>query len=179
MISDYEMQNLVQVIKSHVESTVLLTNNNVIQLSIQNLTQNQKDQLSQAYFEGTLMNLRLGRTIIDEKIIKFLEESDVIKKHLESECKEILNDKMYNILRDISTDYKYQELFNILKSEVGLIIKKSVKDIMHGENKSIINNALKVVTLAFAEVSFKEHATSLFNKAQKLINEEIVKDIIE
>ena|ERR1700748_1507890 len=181
MISDYEFQNLVNLIKTQIESSQQLTANNILQIAIGNMNDDQKLRLTEAYVEGLISKYKLGTNLFESDIRNTIINNNIIKMYLDenfNKFHDILDLKIKGIFENFDHSSN-QDLRQFIKVALYPYIKNYIQNLMTSETKEIINKTLNTVTLAFAEISFKEQATLLFNKAQKIINEEIIKDIIE
>ncbi len=154
----------------------------LIQHALSNLTYNDKIRLKEAYVEGLINKFKDKNALpYDLELLKSLTDLSLIQKTLnerETDIKQIIFKKIEYIIENVNKPdyYEYKALFT---NTLGPYIKKFMNEILEGDNKTIINHGIKVITAAFAQVSFKVHADELFRKAQNIINQEIIKDIIE
>lgn len=182
MIDPYQLEQLATSVKIQEENIRDLTMNAITQQLYLSITPEQKIRLTEAYVEGICLAFKSGKIGYDEKIIEFLVENNLIKENLEKLSEEIkasFQFKIETIIGNIDKKNEYADFYQMLKNAINPIIKKHVQSIMEGENKIIINETLRIVSTAFAKISLKNYADQLFIKAQNIINEEIIKEIIE
>jgi len=181
MITDYEFQNLIELLKSQVNSTIAINANYLTNIAIENLSDEQKRLLSEAYFNGIIYKLNTGQ-FFNKEIETFFTTSEYLKNSFEensSKIKELVGLKVKQIMENIEKEHKYIDIFEYFKFELKPYIKKYIQEMMGGDNKIIINDSLKIITESFIKLSIKDYASKLFEKAQKIINDEIIKEIIE
>jgi hypothetical protein len=182
MIDDYKLQEILNNLSVNAGTLNDLTKTNIMNSLYLNCSEEQKSKVTEAFVEGVCIRLRNGTTIMDDEIIKKLIKEDLINiniNKLSSLIKDSIEIKLEKIFKEMETNYSYADMYNTLKNTLNPIIKKKVQEICASNDKSIINNTLHAVTMASAFVSIKDHAEKLFKKAQNIVNEEIIKEIIE
>lgn len=192
MVTDYELQNLINTMGGYMATTQDLHKTLVFNTWINNCTEEQKKQIHDAYVNGLIKKLSGGDVFYNSDLLKNMLDSNLISEVLinkKDEIKDIVFKKIIDIFSKLERNdaryssnndkFDYESLLNSFKDEINDYIKKSIKDILKGENKSIFELALKNITKALTKTSISSYADTLFKKAQTIINEEIIKDIIE
>jgi len=192
MINDYEIQNLINTMQGYMASIHDMHKTLLYNQILNNCTEDEKKQFREAYSAGLVKKLASGDVFYNTDLLKSILDSELIKEVLHNKKEEIKNiifGKMVNIFSDLekndvngkfnSNKFDYTLLISSFKNEINNYIKISIQDILKGESKSIFDTSMKNITKALAKTSISNYAENLFKKAQIMINEEIIKDVIE
>jgi hypothetical protein len=181
MLDEYQVKNLIDSLGMNTVSFNELLKYNILNQCILNANEDQKQRITESFVEGICMQFRKGGQITDQAVVDHLIKSDLIQSNLLKLSDLIKDDveiKIEKIFKELETNRNYDDLFFHLKEQIKPFIKKYTQTALAGKN-SVIDESLRIVTIAFAKLSLKDHAEKLFLKAQGIINEEIIKEIIE
>lgn len=182
MLDEYAVKGLIDSLGMNAVNLNELMKYSLLNQVYLNVNNEQKERITESFVQGLCIQLKNGGKISEETILKHLLNTDLIHDsllNLSDEIKGLIEFKLEKIFSEMGVKSIYDDLFITLKNEVTPFLKKSVQEILSGESKTILNSTLKNITMAFTQTSIKDHAEKLFKKAQGIINEEIIKEIIE
>lgn len=178
MLDEYQVKQLIDTLGMNAISLNELAKTNIINQLYINTNEEQKIRITESFVQGICLQFKNASKIYDNEVIKHLNNSDLIENSilaLSDEIKGMIEFKLEKIFKELEI---HSDLFIHLKNATIPYIKTYVQNILAGKNE-VIDQSLRIVTIAFSKLSLKDHADKLFNKAQSIINEEIIKDIIE
>ena len=179
MIDEYGLKMLIDSFGLNTIYANELIKNNILTQLLFNTNEEQKARITEHLVNSICSQYKNNNINFDIEIIKSLINSDIIENSilaLSDEIKGMVEFKLEKIFKELNTNY--DDLFRHLKNEIIPYIKKYVQNTLAGKNE-VIDESLRIVTIAFSKLSLQDHAEKLFNKAQSIINAEIIKDIIE
>lgn len=182
-MNQYEFEQCLTTITNNLFLLDVLVKTNIAKEMWNILPEENKRLVSIKVYENICVNLPkiFTDSISYSDLFKIVNKEDILKNAfndlslIESIKKEVIN-RLNVLILNIKQDEEYT---NIIKNSIINKIKESYQNILSMHGDIILKEAKALIVRVSAEQSILHYGAKLMQKAKQLVDEEIIKDLVE